>query len=84
MSNPTPSLPVMVGLLGNTPVIADLGSGLHPEGAVSVVLTADYTLLRPPGYPSRPAFTGTATPDYPHTVSNGATLACFNRKPPPW
>ncbi len=47
--------------------------------AVAVTLATDYEMLDPPGWPSRPSFTGTATPQYPHTLLSGITvevLAC--------
>ncbi len=66
-----------VGLVGATPIIAELGGdcqGGTPQ-PVRVVLTSNYQMLGLPGYPSRPSFTGAATPQYPHTVSSGTTLS---------
>lgn len=64
-----------LGIVGSTPIVADIGAGVGSAGAVSVVLTSDYAMLGPAGYPSRPSFTGAATPQYPHTISSGATLS---------
>ena len=64
---------VQVGLLGETPVIANL----TPHGcdvAVKVLLTAPYTLLSPPGYLQRPQWTGSEH-QQPLSVSAGATVA---------
>jgi hypothetical protein len=51
---------------------------LGSDAPVAVTLTHDYQILaRPPGYPSRPSFTGTraADLDYPKTIPNGTTIS---------
>jgi hypothetical protein len=61
---------------GATPILADvttLGS------AVAITLSTDYELIDPDsppfqGYPQRPSFTGSATPEYPHTIPSGTTF----------
>ncbi len=58
---------------GATQIQADV-TNLGSDVAVAVTLTTDYAMLDPPGYPSRPSFTGSATPQYPHTVPNGTTI----------
>ena len=65
---------LQVGSLGATPVNADVKS-LGSDVAVKVLLNADYTMLGPPGFCFRPCFTGSDTPQYPHTIASGATLA---------
>ncbi len=74
----TTSLLVQVGSIngGATPITVDIGAGVrgNPETAVKVTLSTNYAMLDPPGYPSRPSFTGSATPQYPFTVLSGATV----------
>ena len=74
MSNTT----LQVGTInsGATAIIIDLGNGVRgtPETAVAVILSTNYTMIDPPGYPSRPSFTGDATPQYPQTIASGTTL----------
>lgn len=69
----SPSSPVIVGTWSGGNIIADLGGGLYPATPpVSVVLSADYTMLAPPGFPARPP-AGAAVRFYPHTLLNGTT-----------
>lgn len=71
---------VRVGTInsGATPIQADvtvLGSAV----AVAVTLSTDYAMENPVGFPFRASFTGTAIPQYPHTITAGSTikvLAC--------
>ena len=59
---------------GATNVTADvtiLGSSVP----VRVTLSTDYAMVDPPGFPSRPQFTGSATPQYPHTIPSGSTIS---------
>lgn len=58
-----------------TPINANVVS-LGVDVPVRVTLTKDYATLCPPGYPSRPGFTG-AMPvsNYPHTIQSGTTLS---------
>jgi hypothetical protein len=58
---------------GATPIQADV-TNLGSDVAVAVSLSMNYTMAAPPGYPARPGFTGTATPQYPHLVSSGTTF----------
>jgi hypothetical protein len=58
---------------GATNINADV-TNLGSDVPVAVTLSTDYTMLAPPGYPARPGFTGTARPQYPHTVSSGTTF----------
>jgi hypothetical protein len=64
---------VTVGICNGSNVNADL-SNVGSAVAVSITLTADYTMLQPPGFPFRPSFTGASTPQYPHTVAAGTSL----------
>jgi len=64
---------LLVGVTGETNVYANVLS-IGSDVPVSVTLSADYTMLDPPGFPSRPSFTGAATPQYPHTVPEGSVL----------
>ena len=59
---------------GVTPIQADVRS-LGSDVAVNVTLSADYSMLNPPGFPFRPCFVGTATPNYPHLIPSGTSLA---------
>jgi hypothetical protein len=70
-----PSLPVRVGNVGGTPIVADIGAGVRGtcEALVAVTLTDDYVMECPPGYPSRPTVGG-ATPSNPRTLVNGSTV----------
>jgi hypothetical protein len=65
---------VEVGTSGVTPINADVTS-LGSAVPVGVVLTADYVMLDPPGFPFRQSFTGSAVPQYPHTVASGTTIS---------
>ena len=65
---------LQVGSLGVTPVNADVKS-LGSDVPVKVTLSSDYTMLGPPGFCYRPCFTGADTPQYPHTIASGTTLA---------
>ncbi len=66
---------VTVGTIsgGATPINADV-TNLGSDVAVAVTLSTDYAMLDPPGYPSRASFTGSATPQYPHTILSGSTI----------
>ena len=66
---------VTVGTIsgGVTPIQADVTS-LGSDVPVAVLLSTDYAMLDPPGYPFRASFTGAATPQYPHTISSGTTI----------
>jgi hypothetical protein len=74
----TTSFLVQVGSIngGSTPITVDIGAGVrgNPEAAVAVTLSTDYAMTDPPGYPSRPNFTGTATPQFPQTIASGLTI----------
>lgn len=59
---------------GATAIVADLTS-LGSAVPVNVRLTTNYLMADPPGYPARPSFTGAATPQFPHTLFSGATIA---------
>jgi hypothetical protein len=74
-----PSL-VTVGTInaGATNIQADVSQGLEPKGAVKVLLSTNYTLLCPPGWPNRPALTGKgpASLNFPGSVlASGSTFA---------
>lgn len=73
---PNPSY-VQTGTVNGSPILVDVANGLGSDGAVSVTLTADYILARPPGYPTRPAMTGTdpANSDYAgRVIPSGTSL----------
>ncbi len=67
---------VVVGTIngGATPIQADVRS-LGTDLPVKVTLSTDYAMLAPPGWPARPAFTGTTVRNYPHTITAGTTMA---------
>jgi hypothetical protein len=64
---------VTVGTInaGATAIVTDVTT-LGP--AVAVMLTVDYAMGAPPGFPSRPSFIGAAVPQYPHTIPSGSTI----------
>ena len=61
---------------GSTLIQADVTS-LGSDVALAVVLSMDYAMLDPPGYPFRASFTGSRAPDlqYPRTVVSGSTIS---------
>jgi hypothetical protein len=59
---------------GSVAIQADIKT-LGSDVAVKVLLSTDYAMIDPPGYPARPSFTGAAIPQYPHLVPSGTTLA---------
>ena len=63
---------------GSTPIVAELTAACFAKVS-AVVLTTDYSILHPPGMPSRPSMTGTDTADldYPRTIASGTTLTLF-------
>jgi hypothetical protein len=72
--------PVLVqfGSVGGSPINCDL-SRLEDGFTVRVLLTSDYTTLRPAGLPTRPSMTGTSVDrmDFPQTIPNGTILTVF-------
>jgi hypothetical protein len=69
--------PQTVGMVGATPIVAQLGNGLG--SVITVTLTADYTLLSPPEFPERPPL-GNASyvnKGLPRTIANGSTAQFF-------
>ena len=70
MTWPNPQLLGTIDPAGSaTPLTVDLGNGLY--GGVRIVLTQDYLLHRPVGFPTRPDFTGTNRPDSEVTLTAG-------------
>jgi len=67
--------PVRIGTVGGNPIIADLSLGVMGGNPVlvAVLLSADYTMENPPGYPSRPNVGG-ATPFSPRVLPTGSNL----------
>jgi hypothetical protein len=70
---------VTVGTInaGTTSIQADVSAGLGSAVAVKVLLSTNYSLLCPPGWPIRPALTG-AMPvkNFPGSVlASGSTFA---------
>jgi hypothetical protein len=59
---------------GATPIQADVTS-LGSDVSVRVTLSTDYAMIDPPGYPYRPSYTGSATPQSPRTIPSGTTVA---------
>lgn len=70
----TVSNPQTLGTVNGTPIVAELGGGLGTDVLVRVTLSANYVMVAPPGFPSRPP-AGTSTPFFPHTVLSGATVS---------
>lgn len=76
---------VTVGTIngGATEIQADVAT-LGSDAAVAVTLSTDYWMAQPPGFPSRPGFTGAPFPvrlarydlsaQFPQTVPSGATI----------
>jgi hypothetical protein len=64
---------LIVGSVGGTPIEIDVRD-LGADVVAAVQLSADYAMLTPPGYPFRPHFTGTDTPQYPHVIASGTTV----------
>jgi hypothetical protein len=70
-----PSLVVTGTAAGIGAISTDVGNSLGSGVPAVVILTADYTLAKPKGYPTRPAFTGTDQPEYAGlVVTSGTTL----------
>jgi hypothetical protein len=67
---------VAVGTIngGTTTIEADVTT-IGSDISVSVLLGVDYLMLDPPGFPFRPSFTGAGTPQFPHVVPAGSTIA---------
>ena len=63
---------VRVGTVGETPIMADLSSGLGPTATVQ--LLADYTTEKPAGYPGWP---GTQSGTRNGTFASGSILTMF-------
>jgi hypothetical protein len=63
---------VQTGTVNGSPIYADVTS-IGADVPVHVTLTADYAMLDPPGYPSRPSFTGNVASagQFPRTIPNG-------------
>ena len=64
------------GTAGGTAINVD-HTRLEHGAAVKVLLSANYTISREPGAPTRPGMTGAAAAslDYPRVVTSGATLS---------
>jgi hypothetical protein len=72
---------VAVGISNGTTIEANVMPGAF-SSVVAVVLTADYAMLAPDGpfitgFPFRPSFMGTSTPQFPHTIPSGSTLSLY-------
>ncbi|MFV3129268.1 hypothetical protein [Niveispirillum sp. KHB5.9] len=63
---------LQVGVAGGQPVIVKMGP-LVSDVPATVLLSADYTLWNPPGYPQRFSYTGAAIRQ-PGTVTAGTTI----------
>jgi hypothetical protein len=68
--------PVKHGTAGGVEINVDFSRIDHAAAPVHVTLSADYMMLRPPGAPTRPGFTGSSPPnlDYPRTVTSGTRI----------
>jgi hypothetical protein len=66
---------VQVGSInsGATPINADV-TVLGSDVAVAVLLSTNYSMLNPPGYPFRASFTGAAIVQFPQTILSGTTI----------
>jgi hypothetical protein len=62
---------IKVGMMGDVPIMADIGGGLGE--AIPLVLRADYAMESPPGFPTRPSFTG-AGAAHPPLLRAGAKI----------
>lgn len=71
----TTSNPQTVGTVLGSPIVADLGGGLYPGITVFVTLSANYQMLSPPGYPTRPFATGAQAKFPGGLVPNGTRIA---------
>src|SRR3954447_17378086 len=63
---------VRVGMVGETPIMADLSTGLGPTATVQ--LTADYVTEKPAGYPGWP---GTQPGPRVGTFASGSIITMF-------
>src|SRR5579863_4808611 len=57
---------------GATAIIADLGGGLGSE--MEITLLVDYAPEAPPGFPTRPCFTGSSRPGLPQLIKAGTRI----------
>jgi hypothetical protein len=67
------SNPQTLGSVNGTPIIADIGGGLGSDVLARVTLSADYIMVRPPGFPVRPPSDGEVSKRLFPTVPNGTT-----------
>lgn len=70
----TISNPQRVGNVGGTPIVAELGGGLSPDRLATVTLSADYTMEKIPGFPSRPPAGGATPKALPKVIASGSTV----------
>lgn len=72
---------VQHGTAGGTAINVDLMRIDHSV-AVKVQLSANYTMLNPPGVPTRPGMTGAAAAalDYPRTVNSGTVISLLKHE----
>ncbi|MGH6836820.1 MAG: hypothetical protein ACREC9_15060 [Methylocella sp.] len=68
---------VQLGSVGASLVLADVRNLGSAVPATPVTLTADYAMISPPGYPSRPSFTGDAAASlqFARTVPKGTVIS---------
>jgi hypothetical protein len=74
---PNQFLVVVGSATGIGTISADVANGIGSAVPATVTLLADYTLAnpRPVGFPTRPSFTGSLTPEYPgQVVTSGTTV----------
>jgi hypothetical protein len=72
---------VAVGTInsGATTISADVGQGLDNATPIKVLLSTNYSLLCPPGWPVRPGLTGKGpvAQNYPGSVLASGTTVAF-------
>ncbi len=67
------SNPQTLGSVNGTPIIADIGPGLGTDVLARVTLSADYVMVRPPGFPTRPPAGGDVGKRPFPTIPSGTT-----------
>ena len=74
-----PVLPVALGLVGSTPIVAQSNSATLAS-RVAVTLSADYVRSAPPGYPNPNAGVASSSSltASPQTISSGTTMKLFS------
>lgn len=69
--------PLTIGTVAGVPLVADLSRGIAGP-VITVLMTADYSMLAPPGWPTRPSLIGVpVVTNRSAVVSAGSTFAFY-------